>query len=78
VGLILRDEIMKKIYDNEQYLDFLRRNPKWYYYLDQDPKNYKLFEENAKKVLRLTSYDKLDRLKKQVSFASAMINYFTK
>jgi len=74
----MRDEIMKKIYANEQYLDYLRRNPKWYYYLDQDPKNYKLFEENAKKVLKLTSYDKLDRLKKQVSFASAMVNYFTK
>lgn len=74
----MRGDILQKIYANEQYLEFLRRNPKWYYYLDENPDNYKLFEQNAKKELRITSYDKLERFKKQVNFASAVIKYFSK
>jgi hypothetical protein len=73
----LRDEIIEKLYNNEQYLDYLRRHPKWYYYLDLDPGYFKEFERVVKKALKLTTYDKLEAIKRQVNFASAMINYFT-
>jgi hypothetical protein len=73
----LRDEIIEKLYNNEQYLDYLRRHPKWYYYLDLDPGYFKEFERVVKKALKLTAYDKLEAIKRQVNFASAMINYFT-
>lgn len=73
----MRDEIIEKLYNNEQYLDYLRRHPKWYYYLDLDPGYFKEFERVVKKALKLTAYDKLEAIKRQVNFASAMINYFT-
>lgn len=74
----MKDEILAKIYANEQYLEYLRKNPKWYLYLDQDPSNYKLFEKNAKSELKLTMNDKLERFRKQVTFAGAVMKYFSK
>jgi hypothetical protein len=73
----LRDEIIEKLYNNEQYLNYLRRHPKWYYYLDLDPKYFSEFERVVKKALKITTYDKLEAIKKQVNFASAMIKYFS-
>jgi len=73
----MRDEIITKLYKNDQYLDYLRRHPKWYYYLELDPKYYNDFERVVKKALKITTYDKLEAIKNQVSFASSMINYFS-
>lgn len=74
----MKEEILEKIYANEQYLYYLRYHPKWYYYLDLDEKNYSDFEKAVKKELKITTYDKLENLKKQINFASSMINYFKK
>lgn len=74
----MKEEILEKIYANEQYLHYLRYHPKWYYYLDLDEKNYGEFEKIVKKELKITTYDKLENLKKQINFASSMINYFKK
>lgn len=73
----MRDEVLKKIYSNPQYLDYLRRHPKWYYYLDLDPKYLNDFERVVKKALKITTYDKLEQLKNQINFASAMLRYFS-
>ncbi len=73
----MRDEIIEKLYNNEQYLNYLRRHPKWYYYLDLDPKYFSEFERVVKKALKITTYDKLEAIKKQVNFAGAMIKYFS-
>jgi hypothetical protein len=73
----MRDEVLKKLYANDQYLNFLRQHPKWYYYLDLDPKYFDEFERIVKKELKITSYDKLESLKSQIGFASAMIKYFS-
>lgn len=73
----MKDEILKKLYDNEAYLDYLRRHPKWYYYLDLDPKYFNDFERVVKKALKITTYDKLESLKNQINFASAMVKYFS-
>ncbi len=74
----MKEDIMKKIYQNPEALDYLRHHPKWYYFLDSDEKNYNIFMNVVKKELKDTTYDKLEKIKKQVSFASSMIDYFTK
>lgn len=73
----MKDEILKKIYASEQYLEYLRRHPKWYYYLDLDPKYFNDFERVVKKAYKLTTYDKLEQVKNQINFASAMVKYFS-
>lgn len=73
----MKDEVIKKLYENEQYLDYLRRHPKWYYYLDLNPKYYDEFERVVKKAYKLTTYDKLESIKNQINFASSMIKYFS-
>jgi len=73
----VKDEVLSKLYSNPVYLDYLRQNPKWYYYLDLDPKNYSEFEKMVKKALKLTTYDKLEALKNQINFASSMLKYFS-
>jgi hypothetical protein len=73
----MRDEIIHKLYENEQYLDYLRRHPKWYYFLDLDPKYFSEFERVVKKALKITTYDRLESLKNQVNFAGAMIKYLS-
>jgi len=73
----MKDEVIIKLYSNPVYLDYLRQHPKWYYYLDLDPKNYNEFEKTVKKDLKLTTYDKLEALKNQINFASSMLKYFS-
>ncbi len=74
----MRDDVLKKLYGNEKYLEFLRYHPKWYYYLDMNPAYFDEFEKVVKKELKITTYDKLESAKKQINFASAMLNYFNK
>lgn len=74
----MRQDILEKLYQNEMYLDYLRYHPKWYYYLDQDPSNFNLFEKVVKQELKITTIDKLDKVQKQINFASALLQYITK
>jgi thiaminase len=71
----MRDEVIFRLYANEQYLDYLRRHPKWYYYLDLDPQYFSEFERVVKKALKITTYDRLETLKNQVNFAGSLIKY---
>lgn len=73
----MKDEVITKLYSNQVYLDYLRQNPKWYYYLDLDPKNYNEFEKTVKKALKLTTFDRLEAIKNQINFASSMVKYFS-
>ena len=74
----MREEILQKLYQNPKYLEYLRYHPKWYYYLDENPNNYQVFERTVKEELKITTYDKLERLKKQISFVSKFMDYFKK
>lgn len=71
-------DILTQIYQKEEYLEYLRYHPKWYYYLDSNRNNFKNFEAIVKKEYRITTYDKLDKLKTNIGFVSSLINYFTK
>ena len=72
------NEILRKLYANEQYLDYIRHHPKWYYYLDEEPSLYPYFENVVKKDLKLTTFDKLENLRKKINFASSFLKYMTK
>lgn len=74
----MNKEILNKIYNTREYLEYLRYHPKWYYYLDSDPNNFKVFESVVKKEYKITSYDKLERVKGKINFFTSMINYFNK
>ena len=74
----MREDILQKLYQNPKYLEYLRYHPKWYYYLDENPNNYQVFERIVKDELKITTYDKLERLKKQISFVSKFMDYFKK
>ena len=67
--------VLNKIYENELYLDYLRYHPKWYVILNDNPFNYTEFEKIVKKEYKITSYDKIDNLKKQIDFINGMIKY---
>ena len=71
-------EILKKIYNTKEYLEYLRYHPNWYYYLDENPLNFRSFENVVKKEYKITSYDKLEKMKSKINFFTAMINYLNK
>lgn len=74
----MREDILKKLYSDSKYLDYIRHHPKWYHYLDQNPGLYSEFEKVVKKELKITTYDKLESLRKQINFASSFLKYMTK
>ena len=74
----MREDILEKIYSNPNYLQYLRYHPKWYYYLDENPNNYSIFERTVKQELKITTYDKLEKLKKQINFVTKFMDYFKK
>lgn len=69
--------ILDKIYASDIYTNYLRYNPKWYIYLNEDPATFKDFEKEVKTNLKITSSDKLENLNKQINFISGMIKYLT-
>ena len=74
----MKKEILDKIYNTDEYLEYLRYHPKWYYYLDENPNNYSIFERTVKEELKITTFDKLEKLKKQINFATKFMEYFKK
>ena len=68
--------VLDKIYSSEIYTNYLRYNPKWYIYLNQDPLTINDFEKEVKTNLKMTSSDKIANLKKQIDFLNGMIKYF--
>lgn len=67
--------ILKVIYQNPDYLNYLRYHPKWYLILERNPSLYKEFEKELKKELKITTYDKIENLKKQINFVNGIIKY---
>ena len=68
--------VLDKIYSSEIYTNYLRYNPKWYIYLNQDPLTINDLEKEEKTNLKMTSSDKIANLKKQIDFINGMIKYF--
>lgn len=45
-------ELQFKIKNNPNYLEYLRTNSYWYKYLNRNPNNFKMFEEEVKQFKR--------------------------
>lgn len=71
----MRQDILSKLYTNELYLTYLRYHPKWYVILNDNPDAYNEFEKEVKINLKLTTYDKIDNLRKQVDFINGIVKY---
>ena len=69
--------VLNKIYANDIYINYLRYNPKWYIYLNDNPSTFSAFEKEVKTNLKITTADKIDNLKKQIDFINGMIKYIT-
>jgi hypothetical protein len=69
--------VLNKIYASEIYTNYLRYNPKWYIYLNENPNTFTDFEKEVKTNLKITTADKIDNLKKQIDFINGMIKYIT-
>ena len=54
-------ELQFKLKQNPLYIKFLRENSYWYKYLNRDPKYFKDFEVEMKKVYKLNPTDKISR-----------------
>jgi hypothetical protein len=72
---IMDQSILRMIYSNDVYLNYLRYHPKWYVILNKNPSAYVDFEKQLRTDLKITSVDKIEQLKKQIDFISGMLNY---
>jgi len=59
-------ELQYKLKNNPNYLMYLRRNSAWYKYLNRNPNNFRMFEEEAKERLSLRFTDKLSNTLKTI------------
>ena len=66
---------LNKIYNNELYTEYLRYNPKWYIILNDNPNLYSEFEKEVKIKYKITTYDKIENIKKQIDFINGMVTY---
>ena len=57
----MRIDIQYKIKENEYYLRYLRENSNWYKLLNRNPNNFKAFEEEVKRVYKLTKADRISK-----------------
>lgn len=54
-------DLQYRIKGNENYLRYLRENSSWYKSLNRNPNNFKAFEEEVKKVYKLTKVDRISK-----------------
>ena len=73
LDLTILDDLYKS--ENAQILEYLRYNPIWYKVLSNDSKKYTEFVTDAKKFLKLTTYDKIGTIKNQIDMLSIFSEY---
>lgn len=68
---------MNFLYQNPEYLNYLRYHPKWYKILYYEH-NYDEFIAYVKKELRLRVTDKMEALKRNVNLLKTLSSYMDK
>lgn len=71
-------KIMHKIYQNREYLEYLRYHPEWYKILYHDESKIDEFINVCKKDLKLTFNDRLEKIKDQMLFLNSIKSFLTK
>ena len=69
---------MNYFYDNPQYLEYLRYNPRWYKILYYEPTMLEDFIQEANNKLHLTKRDTIIDFNKKLSFVSTLMQYLAK
>ena len=54
-------DIQFKIKENPDYLRYLRQNAYWYKILNRTPWEFKNFEEEVRRVYKLTKVDRIEK-----------------
>lgn len=67
-------ETKLKIKSNPYLYKYLQENSYWYKYLNRNPSFVNKMEEEMKLVYKLTTKDKIDKLKDTLTFAQSFID----
>ena len=67
-------ETKLKIKSNPYLYKYLQENSYWYKYLNRNPSFINKMEEEIKLVYKLTTKDKIDKLKDTLTFAQSFID----
>ena len=70
-------EFMTYLYQNPDFLNYLRLHPKWYKILYYE-RNYDDFIKVVKEELKLRMTDKLESLKRNINLVSSLSSYLDK
>lgn len=75
--MVLKSDIecFQYLYQNNELLEYLRFNPRWYKILYYDPSMFDSFLNEAKTRLKIRTTDKLENIKNKVSFLSSLSGY---
>lgn len=73
--ITMNNQIITKLYKNNDILFYLRTHPVWYKILNRHPQYYNQFEHIAKEDLKLTLNHKLDKIKNQVQLVGLLSEY---
>ncbi len=69
-------DIQYKIKENEYYLRYLRENSNWYKFLNRNPNNFKAFEEEVRRVYKLTAVDRISKTLDTIEMMEKVLSTF--
>lgn len=70
----MRVEIIQLIKENEDWHDFIRKQPAWYRRLSREPSEFKQFEIAALNFHQKTIPHKVNKMSNNLQLASLMVN----
>lgn len=73
----MNESILQFLYSNELYLSYLRNHPSWYPHLFHNPSLLVEFQKEVKTTLKMTTVDKIEKLRKQVDFINGILRYLS-
>ena len=69
-------DIQYKIKENEYYLRYLRENSNWYKFLNRNPNNFNAFEEEVRRVYKLTAVDRISKTLDTIEMMEKVLSTF--
>lgn len=69
----MRQEVIEKIRNNKEWLNYLRKEPSWYRLLSRDPYQIEKFERASLQFYKKTFPDRLGRFNDSLQMASALM-----
>ena len=70
----MRADILIKINSDPKLKEFINNNSYWYKYLNRNPSFLNQMEDEMKTAYKLTTKDRIDKIKDTLSFAQSFID----